>query len=187
MKRNCYSQTELNWIEVLTNWMKCCGDSQTGHHNDLITSHENAYVNNSPHKRVGDVCEVSLSLSCHDASNDMQHDLPRSWPNFQTDLSGTICICLDASRCEEYDVVSRYSLSSLVQKLLAKTLFLIKSSMFSLTWSEKVKIWLKMVKSGTAGCRTSQTSFRLCCEALLQLGGKWAWGASIQVRCGMAK
>ena len=116
--------------------MKCCGDSQTGHHNDLITSHENAYVNNSPHKRVGDVCEVSLSLSCHGASNDMQYDLPRSWPNFQTDLSGTICICLDASRCEEYDVVSRFFSFFLSSKVIGKNIVLNKKQhvFFDLIW-----------------------------------------------------
>ena len=126
----------MNQVQLLA------GDSQTGHHNDLITGHENVYVNNSSHKRVRGLCEVSLSLSYHGASNDMQHDLPRSWPNLQIDLSGPKCICLDVSRCEEYDVVSRFffSLSSLVQELLAKTSFLIKSSMFSLTCPGMVKM-----------------------------------------------
>ena len=50
---------------------------------------------------------VSLRLSCHDASSDMQYDLHWSsgqvtWPDkmldFQIDLLWSKCICLDASR-----------------------------------------------------------------------------------------
>ena len=58
---------------------------------DVIAGHENAYVNNSSQNRARAVDEVSLRLSYHDASTDMQHNLPGSfirsghlfWPDGQ--------------------------------------------------------------------------------------------------------
>ena len=80
---------------------------------DVVTDHENIYVNNFSQNRDRAVGEVSLCLSHQDASNDMQYDLPESssqvrsfdLTNFQIDLSGSRCICFDASCREEYDGV----------------------------------------------------------------------------------
>ena len=53
------------------------------------------------------VCEVSLCLSCHATSTNLQRELPASFissvissirPNFQIDLSWSKCICFEASR-----------------------------------------------------------------------------------------
>ena len=38
---------------------------------DVIAAHGNVYVNKSSQKRVKPIREVSLSLSCHDVSTDM--------------------------------------------------------------------------------------------------------------------
>ena len=78
---------------------------------------------------------------------------------FQISLSGSRCIWFDASWREEYDGLSRFSLSFLIQKLLAKNLILWKSNIF-LTCPGKVKMWHKVEKSGMVRFRTSR-SFRL--------------------------
>ena len=73
-----------------------------------------------------------LSRHCGFASTDKQHDLPvlliRS--NFQIGILGTTCICFDVSRREDYDGVSRFSLSFVVEKLLQKNVDLTKSNTF---------------------------------------------------------
>ena len=153
---------------------------------DVITGHKNIYVNNSSQNRDRAVDEVSLCLSRQDASNDMM--IRSTWAiyqirsNFQIDLSGSVFTCFDASWREECDGVKRFSLSFLVQKLLAKNLIFPKKH-YCLTCPGNVKMWPKVVKSGMVRFRTWR-SFRvamfclcLCCEALFQLGGKRAEGS----------
>ena len=63
---------------------------------------KNVCVNNSSKSRVTGMGEMSLHLSCHDASPDMEHDLPKPCirschltglrSNFQIDLLGSKCI-----------------------------------------------------------------------------------------------
>ena len=64
------------------------------------------------------------------------------WPDlrlkFQIDLSRSRFTCFDVSWREEYDGVSRFSLSFLVQKLFAKSLIFPKKQLFSLTCPGKV-------------------------------------------------
>ena len=85
------------------------------------------------------------------------------WPdlrsNFQTDRSGSKCTCFDASCREEYDGVSRFSLSSLVQQLFAKSLSSQKRNIF-FTCPGKVKMYPKVVKLGIIRFTTPR-SFRL--------------------------
>ena len=53
------------------------GNLQKGHlgSDDVIRGHQQAFANNSRLKRATDMGVVSLCLSCHDASTDMQQDL----------------------------------------------------------------------------------------------------------------
>ena len=45
----------------------------------VITCHENAYTNKSWQNRVTQLYAKCLCLSCHDATTDMQYDLPESF------------------------------------------------------------------------------------------------------------
>ena len=51
------------------------GDPRT----NVISGHDNIYVEIYWQSRARVVREVSLRLSCQDAADDMQHDLPRSF------------------------------------------------------------------------------------------------------------
>ena len=107
---------------------------------NVIAGHKNIYVNNSSQKRGRTVDEVSLCLSCQDASTDLEYDLPGSfirsghltW-SIQIDLLELRRICFDTSRREECDgfaifPLSLYFLSNfLIQKLFAETLILPKN------------------------------------------------------------
>ena len=70
---------------------------------DSITGHKNVYVNNCWQNRVKAMCGVSLRLSYHYATTDMQHNIPGSsgqviWPyhrsNFQTEPDHRLTIII---------------------------------------------------------------------------------------------
>ena len=112
------------------------------------------------------------------------------WPdlrsNFQIDLSGSKCTCFDASWREEYDGVSRFSLSFLVQKLFAKNLIFPKSNFFCLTCPGKVKMWPKVVKSGLVRFKTSLFFCLLLLQGSISIKGQTSRGvATPTLRCSL--
>ena len=64
------------------------GDLHRGHLGSygVIRDHEQVLVNNSRSKRARNIRVVSLSLYCHDASTDMQNNLPGSTFDFRRPL-----------------------------------------------------------------------------------------------------
>ena len=115
---------------------------------DVITGHENVYLDKSWQNRVKAVCEVPLCLSCNDATADMLHDLPGSfirsghltWPQvifFELTYRST-CICLDESQRDEHGLAKRFSLSFLAKKLRWKSWYYLLKPIFFFQMSWKV-------------------------------------------------
>ena len=104
---------------------------------DVITSHENVYVNNSWQNRVRAMCKVSLCLSRHDTSADTQNDLPGAfirsghltWPmvKFSNWPLGVILPTYIWKRLDARNkiVLIMFSLPAIVQKSCSKTLIII--------------------------------------------------------------
>ena len=123
---------------------------------DVIEGHENGYVNNSSHKRGRVVGEVSLCLSCQNASTDMRYDLPGSfirsghlaWPKvkFSNWAFGVKIHMVRRVLTREMRwsfAVFFIFLSSIV---ISKNVDLTKKQHFCLAYSGKVKMWKKTVK-----------------------------------------
>ena len=134
---------------------------------EVIAGHENAYVNNSSQNRGRAMDEVAKCLYCQDASTDKQYDLPGpfirsgylTWHKF---IFSNWPIVLKMhmvrfllTRVMRWCLVF-YSIF-LVEELLAKTLFISKSSnvLFGIPWEGKM--WPKVVKLDTVRFGTSQT------------------------------
>ena len=93
-------------------------------------------VNDSSQKSGMAVGEISVCLSCHDIvalhrliCNMTYVPVLLIRSDFQIGILGITCICFDVSRREDYDGVSRFSLSFVVEKLLKKTLILLKATL----------------------------------------------------------
>ena len=90
------------------------------------------FDNNSWLKRARYLGVISLRLTCHDASTDMQYDqlvkpaCEITWPWCEVkcwpDRSESPCICFDTPCQEEYDVARIMPLANLVQSSFAKTI-----------------------------------------------------------------
>ena len=170
---------------------------------DIIADHEFFYVNNSSRKRTRAVGGVSLCLFCQQGPTDMQCDLPGSfirscnltrpkvkfsnWP-FRVKVHMLRCVSMRGiRRC--FVFFSIFLTSKVISRNvdLTKKKILPKRNIFCLTCPGKVKIWLKVVKSGMFRFKTSKLSVRLCCEALLQLRvgskpappGPWTEGLAV--------
>ena len=144
--------------------------------------------------------EVSLFLSCHDASADMEHDLP-TWVIYQvTSFDRTevklsnlpfgvkmhtyVSMHLDARNTMAFPFST-----FLGSKVICKNVDLTKQQHFCLTFPGKVKMRPNVVKSGMVGFRTSQT-FRspLLRNSIIILGAnELGGGGHNQVRSRMAK
>ena len=138
---------------------------------------------------------MSLCLSCHNVSVDMQHDLPGSFiwvilqvskVKFSNWLFGvslhfhtfSVSLRLDAKNT----MVLLLSLfpSFSARNLFSKTTILLKSniSLFGLPW-ERQNVTCPGHILAVEGSRSGHgwlqnVLFCLCCEALCQLRGKWA-------------
>ena len=141
------------------------------------------------------MCKVSLCLSCHTTSTDMQHDILGSLiRSGHLTSPGQIFLLIfwGQNACgsmylgaKNTRVLSIFSRSFLVQTLFLRALISLKNS-FCLICPGKVKTWPEVVKSGTVGLKTSRTSFHLGCEALFQLRGRWAGVPPPAPRCEIA-
>ena len=155
----------MNQVEPLN------GDLHTGHvTSSCMTSSQVTKTLTSITLHRIEIEPWALCLSRQDALNDVQYDLRGSFIrsgflpdlrlNFQINLWGSKFIFLGASWREEYDSVSCFALSLLVQKLFAKNVIFPERSIFCLTCPGKVKMWTKEVKSYMVRFKTSR-SFRL--------------------------